>query len=155
MPSTLQIIGNYAFYYNLNLQTVNLNEGLIKIGGSAFNNCTSLTSITMPSTLQKIGNDAFYYNENLQTVNLNEGLIEIGGSAFRNCTSLTSIIIPSSVTTIGSYALRNTGLTSIVNHAPVNWNWYTITRSGSSVTCEYTTDTCTYGGITVTNDIAS
>ena len=55
--------------------------GGASIGGDAFWNCTSLTSITIPNSVTSIG-----YR------------------AFRNCTSLTSIIIPSSVRSIGYYA---------------------------------------------------
>ncbi|MGM9664021.1 MAG: leucine-rich repeat domain-containing protein, partial [Eubacteriales bacterium] len=48
------------------------------IGGSAFYDCDSLTSITIP-----------------------EGVTSIGWAAFRGCSSLTSITIPDSVTSIG------------------------------------------------------
>ena len=155
IPSSTQTIGYYAFGKNTALTTLVLNEGLMYINSSAFTDCQSLTSLTLPSTVKRIGNQAFYNNINLVTVSLNEGLTEIQPYAFYYCSALNSIEIPSTVSTIGEYAFYNTGLTSIVNHAPINWNWYTITRKGSSVTCDYTTDTCTYGGITVTNDIAS
>ena len=56
----------------------------------AFENCTSLTSITIP-----------------------DSVTDIGSSAFCNCTSLTSIIIPDSVTYIGRAAFEN--CTSLVS----------------------------------------
>ena len=46
-----------------------------------FQNCTSLTSVTIPDSVTSIGN-----------------------TAFLGCTSLTSITIPDSVTSIGEYA---------------------------------------------------
>ena len=50
------------------------------ISGSAFYQCTSLTSVTIPSSVTTIDYDAF-----------------------RLCESLTSVTIPTSVTTIGDY----------------------------------------------------
>ena len=82
------------------------------IGDYAFENCTSLTEITIPSEVTTIEGNAFGGCMNLQTVfggcmNLQtvifaEGskLQTIGDNAFENCTSLTEITIPSEVTTI-------------------------------------------------------
>ena len=62
------------------------------IEGSAFGNCSLLTSVT-------IGNS----------------VTSIGEMAFRGCKGLTSIIIPNSVTSIGSEAFSEcSGLTSVV-----------------------------------------
>ena len=66
-------------------------NSVISIGDSAFENCTSLTSVTIPDSVTIIGR-----------------------SAFENCTSLTSVTIPNSVTSIGDYAFSNcTSLKSI------------------------------------------
>ena len=55
-----------------------------RIGDSAFNNCSGLTSITIPDSVTSIGN-----------------------GAFRGCSGLTSITIPNSVTSIGNEAFYN------------------------------------------------
>ena len=55
------------------------------IGSSAFQGCTSLTSITIPNSVTSIGGDAFW-----------------------GCSSLTSITIPNSVTSIGQSAFYGT-----------------------------------------------
>ena len=61
------------------------------IGGSAFSDCSSLTSVTIPN-----------------------GVTSIGGYAFSDCSSLTSVTIPNSVTTIGRYTFYEcTSLTSV------------------------------------------
>lgn len=57
-PSTLRIIGAYAFAYN-NIEYLILPEGLITIGEHAFAPCYSLLSISLPSTLETIGAGAF------------------------------------------------------------------------------------------------
>ena len=62
-----------------------------KLGISAFEGCSSLTSLTIPSSVTSIG-----------------------WSAFEGCSGLTSLTIPSSVTSIGNYAFEGcSGLTSI------------------------------------------
>jgi hypothetical protein len=38
---------------------VTFNEGLLEIGSNAFEQCTSLTQVTIPSTVKKVGKDAF------------------------------------------------------------------------------------------------
>ena len=57
------------------------------IGGYAFEDCSSLTSITIPNSVTSIAQYAFPY-----------------------CSSLTSITIPNSVTSIGESAFYNTGI---------------------------------------------
>jgi len=79
----------------------NTGKGVIKfatdiesIGTSAFNQCTSLTSVTIPNSVTRIGNYAFY-----------------------GCSGLTSVTIPNSITSIGYNAFYGTGLTSPVYNA--------------------------------------
>ena len=62
-----------------------------KLGDSAFEDCSGLTSLTLPS-----------------------GVTSIGRDAFRGCSGLTSLTIPSSVTSISDRAFDGcSGLTSI------------------------------------------
>ena len=81
-----------------------LNEGLASIDIRAFQDCTSLQSITFPSTVTEIGTGAFRDCSSLREVVLNEGLEKIWGHAFEKCTSLQNITIPSTVDEIGSSA---------------------------------------------------
>ena len=50
----------YAPWYNYrsSITTVEIAYGMTNIGGYAFYNCRSLTSITIPSSVTSIGNDA-------------------------------------------------------------------------------------------------
>jgi len=91
-------------------------NSVTSIGSSAFQNCSSLTSITIPNSVTRIGSYAFYGCSGLTSVTFEEGsnCTSIGGVAFRDCASLTSITIPNSVTSIGSSAFQNcSSLTSI------------------------------------------
>ena len=90
-------------------------DTITEIKGSAFYNCTSLTSVVIPDSITHIGGSAFTDCDNLTSVTFEENsqLQSIGDGAFWGCDSLTNIIIPDSVTSIGSLAFTYSGLTSI------------------------------------------
>ena len=64
------------------------------IGGSAFDNCRSLTSMTIPDSVTSIGDSAFRYCTSLTSVTIPDSVTSIGDLAFQYCTSLTSVTIP-------------------------------------------------------------
>ena len=89
-------------------------EDVTCIGTSAFNNCTSLLSITIPESITSIADAAFSDCTSLTSITIPDSVASIGAHAFNGCTNLTSIAIPKSVTNIESYAFAMcTGLTSI------------------------------------------
>ena len=73
------------------------------IGDRAFNDCTSLTSVTIPEGVTSIGDDAFELCVNLTSISLPKSLTSIGSWGF-SATGLTSITIPENVRSIGCYA---------------------------------------------------
>ena len=77
---------------------------VISIGEEAFDNCHSLTSVTIPDSVTSIGDYAFYRCLSLASVNIPDGVTSIGYGAFSECHNLTSVTIPGSVTSIGDYA---------------------------------------------------
>lgn len=102
-------------------------DNVTQIGDHAFENCTTLTGITIPETVTSIGDYAFAGCTNLGSPNTSAsmthmlramipfrsgetsfvipaGVTSIGDYAFQNCTSLISITIPDSVTSIGEGA---------------------------------------------------
>ena len=106
-------------------------DGTTVIADGAFENCKSLTAITIPNSVNRIGNESFSGCESLATVNLPNDLEYIGGEAFQgckslksielpdklqriedrifeNCESLESINLPDGLTFIGEYSLFNT-----------------------------------------------
>ena len=85
------------------LSSVNLPEGLIKIGPSAFSYFNNLREITLPSSVKEIGSSAFVKCEALQTVNLPPSLEFIDSYVFYSCDSLKSIVIPQLVTNLKTY----------------------------------------------------
>ena len=88
------------------------------IGYSAFENCSSLTSITIPNSVTSIGFGAFADCDGLTSVTIPNSVKSIGDYAFYLCDGLTSVTIPNSVTSIGERAFAGcSGLTSPVYNA--------------------------------------
>ena len=85
-----------------------------KLGESAFQGCSGLTSLTIPSGVTSIGDWAFWGCSGLTSLTIPSGVTSIGRNAFEGCSGLTSLTIPSSVTSIGDEAFEGcSGLTSI------------------------------------------
>ena len=89
-------------------------DSVTTIGGSAFYECTSLTSITIPDSVTSIGYGAFRDCTSITSITIPDSVNSIGGGAFADCTSLTSITIGDSVTSIGRFAfLACSSLTAV------------------------------------------
>ena len=107
-------IGDSAFESCSGLTSITLPSGVTEIGKFAFLHCSGLTSITLPSGLTEISSSAFKSCSGLTSLTLPSGLTEISSSAFSGCSGLTSITLPSGVTMIYSSAFEScSGLTSI------------------------------------------
>ena len=81
-PSTLEVIGEYAFYgceFYFELED-ELPIGIKTIGAHAFEKC-SLTHLSLPQGLEEIGDFAFANNE-LDEVIIPKSVMKIGDGAF-------------------------------------------------------------------------
>ena len=63
------------------------------IGNTAFERCSSLTSVTIPNTVTAIGGLAFGFCSGLTSVTIPNSVTVIGGIAFIDCESLTSLVV--------------------------------------------------------------
>ena len=90
--------------YGNAIRKVELGSGVTSIGGSAFQNCCSLSSITIPDSVTRIDSNAFQDCYSLLGITIPDSVTSIGNSAFNNCYSLSSITIPDSVTSISTSA---------------------------------------------------
>ncbi len=104
IPSSVTIIGIYAFSGCASLESVTIPDSVTTIGEYAFSDCTSLTGVTIPDSVTSIGWNAFYNCTSLTGVTIPDSVTTIGYRAFAYCTSLTSVTIPNSVTEIGGDA---------------------------------------------------
>lgn len=100
LPDTIEKIDDSAFENCSSLTGVTISGKTWVIGNNAFLNCTGLTGITVPSSVIQIGWSAFEGCSSLQNVTLSEGLKKISQNAFKDCQSLQGITIPASVTDI-------------------------------------------------------
>ena len=89
--------------YKDGVGTITFDGPVTSIGSSAFEGCSSLTSVTIPNSVMSIGSRAFWYCSSLTSVTIPNSVTSIGESAFDNCSSLTSVTIPNSVTSIEDY----------------------------------------------------
>ena len=96
------------------LTSVTISDSVTYIGDSAFKGCGNLTSITIPNSVTSIGSSAFDGCSSLTSVTIPDSVTSIGSSAFEGCSNLTSLTIPDSVTSIGDSAFgRCSSLTSV------------------------------------------
>ena len=72
------------------------------IGGDAFTNNTTLTSVTIPNSVTNIGDAAFASDSGLTSVMIGNGVSFIGDEAFSLCTNLTAVYCLSDAPGLGS-----------------------------------------------------
>jgi phage FluMu protein Com len=81
------------------IKTIAINDGTTSIGAYAFNNCASLTSVTIPSNVTALGQGSFYNCKALNTVTIEDGATTLtmyssrtGYTCFSGC-PLTTLYI--------------------------------------------------------------
>ena len=96
--ATLASIPDLAFSQIKGLVSIELPEGLTKIGnsnswnGNVFYGCTGLESVKFPSTLEEMAFMSFMGCTSLETIDLSKTKVaSIEASLFRDCSSLTSV----------------------------------------------------------------
>ena len=102
------IQGNTLVKYNGKQSKVVVPAGVKEIGDEAFACCRSIESVELPEGLEKIGKKAFYgYHDRsgisymkLSSVRLPDSLKEIGEAAFYGC-PIRDVVIPEGVTKMG------------------------------------------------------
>ena len=101
-------IGESAFYNCDSLKEISFSDSVTEIGRAAFDYCDSLEQISIPATVEIIGEYAFANCSELKDIVLNEGLKEIRLGAFSQCYALVVVEIPASVEKIGGAAFSGT-----------------------------------------------
>lgn len=123
IPSSVEIIGNNAFYGNGSLSSVTLPSNLEAIGNQAFYN-TSLATITIPASVEYIGPRAFEGNYYLTTIYFlgtptTLGNTNVNQQVFRNCNALTDMYVPWTSGTFSTFE----GYISNTIGATIHYEW--------------------------------
>ncbi|MCR4616043.1 MAG: leucine-rich repeat protein [Clostridiales bacterium] len=102
----VRAIGDSAFDRCTTITSVLISNGIEVIEDNAFSYCADLVEIKIPSSVETIGSDAFYQCTSLFNVTFSEGLKHINSYAFSQCSSLKYIILPESLVSIGLSAFN-------------------------------------------------
>ena len=100
----VQTIGHDALYFQDEITSLSIPEGIKVIERNAFDRCTNLVSISFPQSLRAIHRSAFAWCSKLESLILTNGIESIGISAFSLCENLREVKLPSSLTNIGEGA---------------------------------------------------
>lgn len=106
VPGSVKAIDNVAFCDCEELYNVTLEEGIERIGPSAFRLCKNLTEIVIPNSLVSIGSDAFS-ETGIKEINIPNSVKEIGGRAFTDCKDLTEVTFSAGLEIIDNCAFAD------------------------------------------------
>ena len=127
------------------------------IGGYAFRNRTSLTSITVPSSITNIGSWAFEGCTGLVTMTIGSGVTSMGDIVCSRCTSLTAITVDADNSIYGSVdgVLVNKSQTTLIRFPQGKTGNYTIPSSVTSIG-SWAFQYCTgLTGVTIPSNVTS
>ena len=89
-------------------------EDVVGLDEAAFKG-TAVTSVVLPAAVRNVGRYCFQNCASLTNISLNNQVIGIYKYTFDGCTQLASIVLPDSVTSVGDFAFQNcVSMTSIV-----------------------------------------
>ena len=127
------------------LSSITLPDCVTTIEDWAFAGCESLKSVVIPKSVKSIGQGAFYECSSLTSCVIPDGVTSIEGDTFSYCESLESVTIPNSVTSIGIeafYACESLESVTIPDN---------VTSIGDKAFCECENLTCVKIGNSVTS----
>ena len=153
IPSGVERISYYAFFYCEKLLRVSIPDTVTAIGEGAFYVCRNLDHVILPDTITDIGKDAFAHCEAMQCFRIPDGVASIDG-VFYFCVKLKSVVIPSSVKQIEAGTFTSNYQLSDIYYLGTaeQWKMVSIGRNNSldSVRIHYVVD-CGWCGIDYDN----
>ena len=101
IPTDIDKIGSYVFWYYEHITSIVIPDNIIYIGDGAFGGCSNLESVYIGSGVKEIGEYAFYHCKKLSDFKMGENVETIGRCAFNYC-PIVNLTIPESLRSIGS-----------------------------------------------------
>lgn len=98
-------LGKFMFFNDVSLDNVTLIEDTITAPESAFDGCTSLTTLQLPFSLLNIEKRAFAQTA-IPTIEIREMINRLGDEAFKDATSLVSAYIYASLLRIHNISVQ-------------------------------------------------
>ena len=134
IPESITEVGDFAFYKNPNVTSINLHKGITRLGHYAFSEtkvssmnfpnpdvelgdavcmgCNSLTRVTLAPNMKALGSYMFFGCEGLTSITLPEGMKSARAFSLGS-TSITTLNLPSTMDVLDSSALQNTPIARI------------------------------------------
>lgn len=103
---------NAKYYYYIPTTLTSVTITSEKIPAWAFQNCSSLTSVTFSENVNSIGNFAFYNCSGIKNITIPETTTSIGNNAFGNCSFETATVSASACSHIKNDKLKTVVITS-------------------------------------------
>lgn len=93
IPDSVTEMGQNAFLNNTAIQSLAIGSGLVEIPAYAFSGTTALRTVSIPenASLKVVGKGAFQNASSLETITLPATIEKIGQEAFRSCSNLVSV----------------------------------------------------------------
>ena len=114
IPGSVQEIGARAFENCTSLVSVTIENGVSVIDGYVFKNCSSLESIVIPNSVREFWDMVFEGCTSLKSAVVGSGISNEPYGMFEGCTALENVIINEGAYSIFPYAFRGcTGLKSV------------------------------------------
>lgn len=99
IPDSVTNIGNSAFKFCVDLESVAFGQGVATIEAEAFRGCTSLTKVVIPDNVTEIRDGTPYFTvigaffaSGLTNVIVGKGLSYLGTGAFNHCENLRAVL---------------------------------------------------------------
>lgn len=107
---TRKTVQSSAYRDDLDIKEVIIYEGVVELENYAFCGCKNLESVQLPNGLKRIGWGVFKDCKKLKNIVIPDTVEELGQEAFRGCSSLENLSLPDSVQEIGWSAFESSGI---------------------------------------------
>ena len=106
LPTSLYVIGEYAFSDCKKLKSLELPVNIKRIGKGAFSSCAKLSMVRIPAGVTEIEESTFQFCTGLEVLDLPNTISSIGAEAFQGCMSLKKLFLNDSVKYIDDTAFK-------------------------------------------------